>query len=350
MYSQGRYRRVAFAAVFAIICLLALLIALPFWQAIAWGVALAILANPINVRLRRRLSEGPAAGVTTIVVLAFIIVPLTLIGVAVVLEANDFVQQLKTSSASQGKDLTLSKALDDLDAQIQPYARNMGAKDFSLRESLRKSIEPLAGNAPRIANSIIHGLLTFIFSMLLLFFTLKDADKLRKPALELLPLPPEKSEAIFKGVYDTVHATFFGIVLVALLQGTLLGLAFWALGLQAPLVWGMACFVLCTIPFAGAPVLWVPSCLLLLSQGDWVRAIILALVGMFVIGLIDNVLRPIIIGSRVNLHPIAVFFAIFGGIVTLGPVGILVGPVLLSVCLGAVQVLREMAAESEEAV
>ncbi|MBA3725840.1 MAG: AI-2E family transporter, partial [Armatimonadetes bacterium] len=217
---------------------------------------------------------------------------------------------------------------------------------FELRKSLEQLTRTLLGSAPMIATKLLYGVLTFVFALLLLFFLLRDGHRLRAPATDLIPLPPHKSAAILTTVYDTVHATFYGIVLVALMQGTVLGITFWLLGLPAPLVWGMATIVLCTIPFAGAPIVWVPACLLLLSQGAWGRAVILAIIGVGVIGLIDNIFRPIIIGHRVKLHPMAVFFAIFGGIVTMGPVGLLVGPVLLSVILGAIQVLREIAATS----
>jgi predicted PurR-regulated permease PerM len=177
---------------------------------------------------------------------------------------------------------------------------------------------------------------------LLLFFILRDGKRLYAPSLDLLPLTRKKSSEIYDVVYDTVHATFIGIVLVAILQGTLLGITFWALGLPAPLLWGSVAILLCMIPFAGAPIVWVPTCLLLASQGHWVQAVILAIVGMGVIGLVDNIFKPVIIGMRVKLHPMAVALAIFGGIATMGPVGILVGPVVLSVLLGAVQVIREM--------
>jgi predicted PurR-regulated permease PerM len=135
-------------------------------------------------------------------------------------------------------------------------------------------------------------------------------------------------------------------VLVAILQGTLLGITFWAMGLPAPLLWGAVAILLCMIPFAGAPIIWLPTSLILASQGHWLQAVILAAVGVGVIGLIDNVSKPVIIGMRVKLHPMAVALAIFGGIATMGPVGILVGPVVLSVLLGAVHVIREMTASN----
>ena len=112
--------------------------------------------------------------------------------------------------------------------------------------------------------------------------------------------------------------------------------------MPAPLLWGSVAILLSMIPFAGAPIVWVPTSIILASQGHWLQAIILAAVGVGVIGLVDNIFKPVIIGMRVKLHPMAVALAIFGGIATMGPVGLLVGPVVLSILLGAVQVVREI--------
>lgn len=344
MYSVARYRKVGFAVLCVVLAVVAIVLILPFWHAIAWGVALSILVNPIHKRLSKRMNAQLAAGITTTLTLLFIVIPLLLIGLAVFGEINHVRDQLSSQAAGPGHGFSVSQTIDDANAAVQPFLKSIGFKDFDLRKIIDQGSANLMGSAPGIATGVVRGLLTFIFALLLVFFVLRDGDRLRPPAIDLLPLPPEKSAKILDTVYDTVHATFYGIVLVALMQGTILGVTFWALGLPAPLVWGMATVVLCTIPFAGAPIVWGPACLLLVAQGDWIRAIILAIIGMGVIGLVDNIFRPIIIGSRVNLHPIAVFFAIFGGIVSMGPVGILVGPVLLSVILGAIQVLREMAA------
>lgn len=339
-----------FAAICVLLAIAAFWLILPFWQAIAWGVALAVLVHPIHNRLNARFSDAVSAGITTALTLLFIVLPLAAIGLAIYGEANHVREQLSSSAGTGDAQFSINTAITEVENFVQPKLDAMGINmQVNLRESVERLVSSAVGNAPQIARSVVFGLLTFVFALLLVFFILRDGHRLRVPAEDLIPLPKERSGEIIRTIYDTIHATFYGIVLVALMQGTVLGITFWALGLPAPLLWGMACVVLCTIPFAGAPIIWVPAALLLAAQGEWIRAIVLVAVGVLVIGLIDNIFRPVIIGARVNLHPIAVFFAIFGGIVTLGAVGILVGPVLLSVSLGAIQVLREIATQPEEA-
>ncbi len=348
MISQQRYRNVGFFVFVGLLALAAVALILPMWEAIAWGVALSILVWPLNAKFRKRMSDNFAAGLTTLLTLIFIITPLILVGLAVLGEAGQIRREMQAKEIETGKKVSFSSLIEDAQVALKPALESIGIQNFDLKQTVDDSLHNVMGNAPALAAKGIKGILVFIFALLLMFFILRDSHKLKKPALDLMPLKPEKSLEVLQGVYNTVHATFYGIVLVALLQGTILGVTFAIMGLPAPLLWGMACIVLCTIPFAGAPIIWVPTCLMLAAQGFYVKAIVLALIGAFVIGLVDNVFRPIIIGARVNLHPIAVFFSIFGGIVVLGPVGILVGPVLLSVSLGAVQVLREMTSDKIE--
>jgi predicted PurR-regulated permease PerM len=344
VYSLERYRKIGFGIVCALIGLLVVWLLLPLWQAFAWGIALSILVFPLYRRLEKRMSPNFAAATTTLLALLFIVLPISLIGLAIYGEAHTIATHLKTEGSENPVETTIAQAQRLLEAALQ----SLGIENFDLKKTLQDGLQPLLGNVPLLIRSAIKGALNFIFALLLLFFVLRDARKLSAPSLDLIPLPADKSQKVLDSVYDTVHATFFGIVLVALVQGTLTGIALWVLGLPAPLMWGMATVVLCTLPFVGAPVVWVPMCLLLASQNRWVEAAGLALFGILVIGLVDNVFRPIIIGARVKLHAIAVFFAIMGGILTLGPIGILVGPVLLSVALGAVEVLRGMASVSTE--
>jgi len=343
-FSIARYRKVGFVIVCALIAVVAFVLIVPFWQAIVWGVALSIIVHPLFKWLNRFMGEAASALVTTLATLVFLVLPLVVLGMALYGEINHLRAQLELQNADSGETFSITRLVEDTNTQIQPFLQSVGVKNVDLREIVANAPKALLGSAPQIATAVVKGAITFVFAMLLLFFILRDGKKLYTPSLDLLPLPREKSGEIYDTVYDTVHATFIGIVLVAILQGTLLGITFWALGLPAPLLWGAVAILLCMIPFAGAPIVWVPTSVILASQGHWPQAIILAVVGAGVIGLVDNVFKPVIIGMRVKLHPMAVALAIFGGIATMGPVGILVGPVVLSVLLGAVQVIREMTA------
>ena len=341
MFSATRYRKVGFGIACVLLALIAFIMIVPFWQAIAWGIALSIIVHPLYTWLNRRFGETASALLTTLATLIFLVLPLIVLSLALYGEINHVRAELERQSDT-GEAFSLSALIDQTNSQIQPYLQSIGVKDVDLRKIAADIPSTLLGSATQIAAAIFHAIITFVFALLLLFFILRDGKRLYAPSLDLLPLQRSKSSEIYDTVYDTVQATFLGIVLVAILQGTLLGITFWALGLPAPLLWGAVSILLCLIPFAGAPIVWVPASIILATQGHWVQAIILAAVGVGVIGLIDNIFKPVIIGMRVKLHPMAVALAIFGGIATMGPVGLLVGPVVLSVLLGAVQVIREI--------
>lgn len=340
MYSLERYRKIAFAIACALITILCVAIAIPMWPSLIWGAALAIIVYPLHARLRRRMPDGLSALITTSATLLFVIVPIGLITLAFVAEARHVSRQLE--KGGQNERPAPVRMIEDAERLLKPIATQFGVNQLDLQGAVSQAMERVGDHLPQLIRSGVGGVFHFVFAFILIFFVLRDAHRLERPAIELMPLPEARARAILKSVYDTVHAIFYSTIVVAIMQGTLLGLALWFLGLPAPLFWGVIGAVLSMIPFIGTPFVWVPAAILLASGGRWIEAIGLALFGAFVIGLVDNIFKPIIIGARVKLHPIAVFFAILGSILLLGPVGVIVGPVLLSVVLGAISILREM--------
>lgn len=340
MFNLERYRKIAFGITSGVLAVACIWIAIPMWPALVWGAALAIIVSPLHARLRRRMPAGWSAMIATGATLLFVVVPIGLVTLAFVAEAKHVRNQLQQGTQS-GQSASV-RIIEDAERLIQPVATQLGMDEVDLHDLASQATERVGDYLPTLIRSGIGGVMHFIFAFILIFFVFRDAHRLEKPVIELMPLPEERARAILRSVYDTVHAIFFSTVVVAIIQGTLLGLALWFLGLPAPLLWGVIGAVLSMIPFIGTPFVWVPTAILLAYGGRWFEAIGLALFGAFVIGLVDNVFKPIIIGARVKLHLIAVFFAILGSILLIGPVGVIVGPVLLSVVLGAISVLREM--------
>lgn len=148
-----------------------------------------------------------------------------------------------------------------------------------------------------------------------------------------LPLTPPETDQLLRRVFETVHATVYGTFAVAAVQGTLGGLMFWILGLPTPLVWGLVMGLLSIVPVLGAFVIWIPAAILLILDGSWARALILAAFGGIVVGGIDNVLRPMFIGNRLRLHTIPAFISIIGGLVLFGAPGFILGPLAATMTL-----------------
>ena len=164
---------------------------------------------------------------------------------------------------------------------------------------------------------------------------------MRRRAAAVLPLSSEQIEKLFGGVENTIIGTVYGGLVVAAVQGTLLGLALWACGIPSPVLWGVIAAFFALLPVVGTAAVWVPASIYLLAIGSWPWAVGLAAWGAFVVGTIDNVLRPYLISGRVEMHTLLIFFAVFGGVNVFGFLGLFIGPVILAVTLTLLSMLRD---------
>lgn len=319
----------------------------PFWPALAWAGILAILIYPTHRRIRARARRKTlAAALSTLLTVALIVLPIALFVFAAVSEGTRLVAEARVALDGGG-------GLGPRIAQAEDFVRTTAARlsggaiklsrgdlETAAQQQLGRIAQVLPGQASDFAARAGHNFIQIGFALVTLFFLLRDGDKLLSAVRVFIPLSRDQTDAVLGKAVETMYATFYGVVLVAMLQGTLGGMAFWGLGLPSPLLWGIVMTLLCIIPLAGAPVVWVPAALALAAQGQWAKAIILALWGWLVVGTVDNITRPFIIGGRTSLHPVAVFFAIMGGLFAVGGVGVFLGPLLLSVTLALLDILR----------
>jgi predicted PurR-regulated permease PerM len=163
---------------------------------------------------------------------------------------------------------------------------------------------------------------------------------LRRAAV-VLPLRPDQVRRLFARVKETLRAIVYGTLAMAAIQGTLTGLAFWFLGLTSPIVWGLLASLLAVLPIVGTTLVWLPATCMLLLSGHWIKGVILLIWGIAVVHPVDNVLRPYLIGERVKLSTLYVFFALLGGLKTFGGLGVFVGPLILAVTVALFRFLRE---------
>jgi len=340
----ANYRKWAFATLVIIALGLGAYLIAPFVPSLLWASVMAVLVYPVFRQARKRYSENGSALFTTLFTILVIGLPLMIIGTVLVMQlsgyANDFAERAQMDSSG-----TSDAIFVQIDSIIHPIATKLGADDFAARiwlannrEAVTKGLGTFATTAARSTGQTLFAL---VISFLTLFFLVRDGHKLREPALELLPIPRDKAIEILARMQSTIHAVFMSVVLVAVIQGLMAGVLYYFTGVPAPLLWMVATMVLCTIPLLGGPVIYIPMALLLASQGHYVQAGILAGVGLLIISNVDNILRPYIIGSQVNLHPMAIFFSLLGGVLALGPVGIVAGPVILTVLLALQEIIRE---------
>jgi predicted PurR-regulated permease PerM len=336
-----------FALVVAVILGYALiLIFAPFIGPMAWAAFLAFLLYPLNLRLRRRLSgSGGAAGVLTLLAPIIILLPLSAISIDFVAQASALMQKLQKSAA----ELDI-KSLSDLQqfpwiARINVWLEaHAGISAEQIQSWLVSGTREILTRAASLGGGFFLGalgsLLGFAIMLFLLFFFLRDGDALLLRARRLIPLDEERKGRLFRQLSDVTRAIVVGTSVTALLQGALIGIGFTIASLPSPVVFGVLAALLSMLPVGGAAFVWGPAAIWLFVDGRWGFGIFMLAWGFLSAGL-DNVLRPILISGRAKISALAVFIGVLGGIPAFGAIGIIGGPVVLSLVLALIEFAEE---------
>jgi predicted PurR-regulated permease PerM len=190
----------------------------------------------------------------------------------------------------------------------------------------------------------------FFLVLFTTFYLLRDGRKLMEGVRAASPLTRTQTDTIVAHTRTIISASLQGTVLIAAIQGVLGGIAFVLVGIPAALLWMPVMFMTSLIPIVGSSIIWGPAALYLLLGGSWGKALFLAIWGVGVIGMLDNVLRPILVGSRTRMHELVVLFSVLGGLQFFGPVGIVVGPMTVAAAQGLMRIfIEEASAEGEKA-
>jgi predicted PurR-regulated permease PerM len=207
-----------------------------------------------------------------------------------------------------------------------------------------QQLQQAAGGMAKQISSIVTASLwvatQLLITLFMLFYFFRDRHRALRLIERITPLTHEEVAAIALRVGQTIHATVYGTLLVAVVQGLLGGLMFWWLGLPAPLLWGVVMALLAVVPVLGAFVVWIPAALWLALDGHWFKAIVLTGWGTFVVGTIDNLLYPIVVGARLHFHTLVMFMALVGGLIVFGAAGLILGPVILAVTDALIEIWR----------
>lgn len=315
------------------------LIIAPFVTVILWAVVLAVLAYPYYHKMRMRgMNATLAALIATLGVVVIVLLPV--LGIVVALaaqiptwdQAQEWILQAKQLIAQGGW----------VHRHIDPYVDIDWLSDM---EIVKQRLKPLAASAAQqtvdLATSLAGTTVEIVFALFTLFYFLKDNRAIGDTVFDFLPLEKEQSQAVFVRCQQILQASVQGVILIAAIQGALGALAFWALGVPSPILWGVIMFVLSMIPALGAFLVWVPAALFLGATGHWGKAIALVVWGGAVIGSVDNFLRPRLVGKKTGMHDLVIFFSVLGGLQVFGILGLFVGPVVVAIALSIVEVFKE---------
>jgi predicted PurR-regulated permease PerM len=305
----------------------------PLFGAVVWGIVLAIVFAPVHRRLSKlmRPKRTLAALVTLTVIVVLVILPLALIVAALVEEASGIYQRIESGELNFGRyfrqifDALPAWAANLLD---QMGLSHLGALQERLSAGLAKGSQFLVAQAINIGQNTFNFFLSLFVMLYLLFFLLRDGDGLTQRIKDAIPLRAEQKRALFDKFTAVIRATVKGNIVVALLQGALGGLMFWILGIRAALLWAVLMAVLSLLPALGAALVWLPVAIFYLATGAVVRGIILVAYGVLVISLVDNVVRPFLVGRDTRMPDYVVLISTLGGIAILGANGFVIGPII----------------------
>jgi predicted PurR-regulated permease PerM len=324
--NADRFRDLLFYAVVLLIAYLAFTVIQPFLAPLAWATIFALTLNPLRQQLTARIGAPRAALVMTVGTAILIVGPLALFVSVLAIEIPNAIDYLKALPQTALPE-RIQGAWDALRRQTP----------FALPPDPTTLVSDAAGRAvtflaPRVGNVLadVAATIASLFIMLFaLFFLLRDADKMADMVRTLLPFPEEQRDDLIKETHDLVIASMGAGLTVSAVQGVIGGIAFWALGAVAPVVWGVAVAVCSLIPAVGASIVWAPVAIFWLLSGEVMRGVILIVIGAGVIGLVDNVLRPVLLSGRTSVSGLVVFIGLLGGVGAFGFVGLVLGPIVL---------------------
>jgi predicted PurR-regulated permease PerM len=330
-----------FKSLLALVLLASLLFALiiwPFFGAVCWAVFIAIVFWPLYQRFLRG-SHGHsnmAAAATLTVVLLIVILPMSMVAGAVTEEASLFVSRMRSGEIQIGALFQkFFEALPDwARGMLQRFGMpDLGALQQKILAALSNSGQVVTSRIMSIGQVTVDFLVAFFVMLYIVFFLFRDGDRLTRGISRSIPLQPQHTERLLRQFATGVRATVKGNIVVALVQGALGGIAFAVLGVPGAVLWGAVMALFSLLPAVGAVLVWGPVAAYFFFNDQVLQGVGLTIWGALVIGLVDNVLRPILVGKDTRMPDYLVLVATLGGIVVFGLNGFVIGPVIAAMFL-----------------
>ncbi len=311
---------------------------LPFLGAVFWAVVIAIVFFPLYERLRKRLNNRAnlASLATVVIVLLIVVIPLLLIAVAILQEATALITRV------QSGEIALQSLFQNIFAGLPQWLKSIlarvGLTDLeAVQESIAAAVSGWIGViAPQvflIGQSTVNFFIGLLAMLYLTFFLFRDGKTLIGYLKMATPFRPALQESLLVRFTLVVRATVKGDILVAMLQGGLAGLGFWVLGIHATILWTVLMSFLALLPLFGAAIVWMPFAIYFLMTGAIWQGIGLLVYGVLVVGLVDNFVRPYLVGQATKIPEFVVLISTLGGVATFGLQGFITGPVVAAMFL-----------------
>ena len=311
-----------------LICWLAYRIVQPFLVEIGWAVVLAICLDPIRVRLLPRLGPTRTAAALTVASVVLLVIPVVFVGMAVIAQGGPAVSYLNDQLQNQGGAASWFHQGWEWARARAPFLPTEQEAIAKVTASVGKVAEFLAGQAGGLLKGAANFLFALVITLAVLFFLLRDASSFARTVRRALPFGAEQNERLIALTSDLVSASVTATIAVAAVQGVIGGLTFALLGVSGYVLWGVMMFLLAFLPLVGATLVWLPAAVWLALSGSLVKGIVLALVGVLVLGNVDNVLRPLLLSGKSQMNTLVLIISLMGGVSAFGFIGIVLGPLV----------------------
>lgn len=309
------------------------LIFLPFWVVIVLGISFAIVLHPIYQWLSSKgLPASVASFITVILFTILLCGPILGIGALVFNQSQDVYQ--KISNGNLNTLPLLEKINTKVNSVLPPGV------DFNINQKATDFVSYISSHIASIFSTTLSAFFSFILMLLVIFYLLKDGEKWRTSLMQLSPLGEKNDERIISRLTLAVNGVIKGSLLIALAQGVLLGVGFWIFNVPNAALWGVVAAVMSFIPTFGTALVSVPAIIFLFVTGNTAPAVGLLVWAVVIVGMVDNFLGPLVVGRKINVPSILILFSVLGGIAFLGPVGILVGPLTVSLLYALVSIYK----------
>jgi predicted PurR-regulated permease PerM len=327
----------------------------PFLGPILWAVLLAFLLHPLNRTLRGRLKgrTGAAAGILTAAVALGLAVPFAILLVVFAGQASDLAGRITEAATryqiARPSDLfqlpLIAGAVRWIEQRVPVTAEQIQGW---LLEGIKRVLQHLAASSGSFVLGALGAVANIVLMLFVLFFFVRDGDSMADRIVRIVPMPAERKQKLVDHIASVTRAVVFGTLLTAIIQGATVGIGFALVRLPSPVVFGALAAACSLLPVGGTAFVWLPGALVLAAQGRWGAAVFLAVWGLMIVGVLDNLLRPLFISGRAEISTLPIFFGVLGGLAAFGLIGLFLGPVLVALALALLGFAEEQQVESRE--
>lgn len=330
----SRIQNIIFFTALVLVTILFLYLLKPFFLPIFWAAVVASIFNPLFRRLNGKFNRPTLSSAIVLMMVIFIIIlPGGIIGSLLFNESMQMYNALNTGSDDIGKSIeTITGAI-----KTNPYVAKLHIDEKLLTDKFSDIVKSISNFMFMHLKDITQNTLLFVvqFAVMLytLFFFIRDGSKFLEMVMKLITIGQNRERVLYERFVATARATLKVTLIIGGLQGILGGILFFITGIEGALIWGVVMVIMAIIPVVGCSIIWAPAGVVMLLTGHVWEGILILISGVLVISMVDNFLRPILLGKDIQMHPLLIFLSTLGGISLFGLSGFVIGPIITSLLL-----------------